>query len=82
MHCRKSLLFDNTDIWTKKESNKDFDVTISSFEGRSLCLYWSFYFIYIKYQIWEKPYGICRETADLITFTEEILNGKIYYLCS
>ena len=23
-----------------------------------------------------------QETADLITFTEEILNGKLYFLCS
>ena len=22
------------------------------------------------------------ETADLVTFTEEILNGKLYFLCS
>ena len=23
-----------------------------------------------------------EETADLVTFTEEILNGKLYFLCS
>ena len=23
-----------------------------------------------------------QETADLITFTKEILNGKLYFLCS
>ena len=23
-----------------------------------------------------------RETADLVTFTEEILNGKLHFLCS
>ena len=23
-----------------------------------------------------------QETADLVTFTEEILNGKLYFLCS
>ena len=23
-----------------------------------------------------------KETADLVTFTEEILNGKIHFLCS
>ena len=22
------------------------------------------------------------ETADLVTFTEEILNGRLYFLCS
>ena len=25
---------------------------------------------------------ISQETADLVTFTEEILNGKIHFLCS
>ena len=24
----------------------------------------------------------CEETADLVTFTEEILNGKLHFLCS
>ena len=23
-----------------------------------------------------------QETADFVTFTEEILNGKLYFLCS
>ena len=25
---------------------------------------------------------ICKEAADLVTFTEEILNGKVHFLCS
>ena len=28
--------------------------------------------------MWPNP----QETADLITFTEEILNGKLHFLCS
>ena len=28
--------------------------------------------------MWPKP----QETVDLVTFTEEILNGKLYFLCS
>ena len=28
--------------------------------------------------MWPNP----QETADLVTFTEEILNGKLYFLCS
>ena len=28
MHCRKSLLFNNSEIWIKKEGSKDFDVTM------------------------------------------------------
>ena len=25
---------------------------------------------------------IPQETADLVTFTEEVLNGKLHFLCS
>ena len=28
--------------------------------------------------MWPNP----KETADLVTFTEEILNGKLHFLCS
>ena len=28
--------------------------------------------------MWPNP----QETADLVTFTEEILNGKVHFLCS
>ena len=28
--------------------------------------------------MWPNP----QETADLVTFTEEILNGKLHFLCS
>ena len=28
--------------------------------------------------MWPNP----RETADLVTFTEEFLNGKLHFLCS
>ena len=33
IHCRKYLLFNNTDRWIKKEGNKDFDVNMGSFDG-------------------------------------------------
>ena len=28
--------------------------------------------------MWSNP----QETADLVTFTEEVLNGKLHFLCS
>ena len=37
MHSRKSLLFNNTDIWIKKNGDLDFDVTMGSFDGAELC---------------------------------------------
>ena len=36
MHSRKSLLFNNTDIWKKKNGDSDFDVTMGSFDGAEL----------------------------------------------
>ena len=37
MHCKKSLLFNNSDIWIQKEGNKDFDVTMGSFDDAEVC---------------------------------------------
>ena len=31
---------------------------------------------------WSFPLRISSVNADLVTFTEEILNGKLYFLCS
>ena len=33
MHSRKSLLFNNTDIWIKKIKDPDFDMTMGSFDA-------------------------------------------------
>ena len=37
MHSRKSLLFNNTDIWVKKNGDPDFGATMGSFDGTELC---------------------------------------------
>ena len=29
-----------------------------------------------------KAFSVNEKTADLVTFTEEILNGKLHFLCS
>ena len=45
----------------------------------------SFYCKKIKFSFkhfFRKCDQIRRETADLVTFTEEILNGKLHFLCS
>ena len=47
MHSRKYLLFNNADIWIKKEGNKDFDVTMGSFDGAEVCELVSLYILYI-----------------------------------
>ena len=43
-YSRKSLLFDKTSAWIKKENNSLFDVTMGSYDGTEACelagLYW------------------------------------------
>ena len=36
IHSSKSLLFNNTDIWIKKNGDPDFDVTMGSFDDAEL----------------------------------------------
>ena len=47
MHSRKSLLFNNTDIWIKKNGDPDFDVTMGSFDGAELCKLVGLYILHI-----------------------------------
>ena len=37
--------------------------------------------MHIPYTVQKMKFSI-KETADLVTFTEEILNGKLHFLCS
>ena len=36
LHCRKSFLFHNKDVWTKQKDS-DFDVTMDNFDGAEIC---------------------------------------------
>ena len=47
MHSRKSLLFNNTDIWIKKNGDLDLDVTMGSFDGTQLCKLVGLYILHI-----------------------------------
>ena len=44
---RKSLLFNNTDIWIKKNEDPDFDETMGSFDGAELCELVGLYILHI-----------------------------------
>ena len=37
IHSRKSLLFNNTDVWLIKSGNPDFGVTLRTFDCAELC---------------------------------------------
>ena len=54
MHSRKSLLFNNTDIWIKKNRVPDFDVTMGSFDGAELCELVGLYILHILGQKYGK----------------------------
>ena len=62
MHCRKSMLFNNTEIWVKKDDKKDFDVTMGSFDGTEICELVGLYFLHVlgaKYG--KNNHGIYRD---------------------
>ena len=54
MHSRKSLLFNNTDIWIKKNGDPDFDVTMGIFDGTELCELVGLYILHILGVKYEK----------------------------
>ena len=53
MHSRKFLLFSGTDVWIKKDGDKDFDVTMGSYDGAEIC---EIVGLYILHKLGEK-YG-------------------------
>ena len=54
MHSRKSLQFNNTDIWIKRNGDPDFDVTMGRFDGAELCELPGLYFLHILDEKYEK----------------------------
>ena len=61
MHSRKSLLFNNTDIWIKKNGDPDFDVTVGNFHGAELCELMGLYILHIlSEKYWKHRIGLCR----------------------
>ena len=61
MHSRKSSLFNNHEIWVKKE-NPNFDVTVGSFDGAEVCELVGLYLLNIlKNEFGGKNIGLYRE---------------------
>ena len=57
MHSRKSLLFNNTSVWVKKEGDPDIDVTMGgSFDGAEICELVGVYIL----NVLNKKYGKAR----------------------
>ena len=47
MHSRKSLLFDSNNIWIKKDSDLNFDVTMGSYDGAEICELVGLYILHV-----------------------------------
>ena len=61
MHSSKSLLFNNHEIWVKKE-NPNFDVTMGSFDGAEVCELIGLYLLNIlKNEFGGKDIGLYRD---------------------
>ena len=37
MHSEEFLLFSGTDVWMKRDGDKDLDITMGSFDGAQIC---------------------------------------------
>ena len=46
LHSRKPLLFSGTDVWIKKDGDKDFDATMASFNAAQICEVADLYILY------------------------------------
>ena len=68
MYSRKSLLFNNSDIWIKKHGNKDFDVTMGSFDGEEMCELVGLYILYILSTEYGKGLNGLYSDDDLACF--------------
>ena len=87
MHCQKSLLFNNTGVWIKKEGNKDFDVTVGSFDGAQVCQLVGLHILHIlSTKHGENLNGIYRDDG-LACFdnvsgpqADQIIKGFIYII--
>ena len=63
IHSRKYLLFSGTDVCIKKDGNKDFDVTMGSFDVAEICKVFG---LYILHKLGEK-YGKKESTYTEMT---------------
>ena len=46
MYSRKFLLFSDTDVWIKKDGDKDFNINMGSFDATEICQVVGLYFLY------------------------------------
>ena len=62
-HAYKSLLFDKTSIWVKKD-NPDFEVTMGSYDGTEVCELVRLYLLsLLTNEFGKHNIGVCRDDS-------------------
>ena len=75
MHSRKSLLFNNTSVWVKREGDPDFDSTMGSFDGTEICELVGVYILNLLGEKYGKErVGLCR--GDGLAYFENISGSQ------
>ena len=73
-HCRKFLLFSNSEAWRKKQTESCFDVTMESFDGAEVCELVGVYILCFLAKVTnKKDCGLYRDDGLLILRN---LNGQ------
>ncbi|XP_070570067.1 bis(5'-adenosyl)-triphosphatase ENPP4-like [Ptychodera flava] len=68
MHSRKSVLFNNDSVWTKRNSEDMFDITMGSFDGAEICeLVGSYILSHLSKKLGKENTGLYRDDGLAIT---------------
>ena len=67
LHCKKSLLFHNNEVWTKTNNNTHFDVTMGSLDGAETCELVGLYLLNsLRKEIAQENVGLYRDDGLII----------------
>ena len=69
-HARKSLLFHNNRIWTKRNSDSTFDVTMGSYHGAEICELVGLYILHSLEERFGKNIGLYRDDGLAVINTK------------
>ena len=77
MHSSKSLLFNDTSVFIKREGDPDFKVTMGSFDGTEICEIVGVYILNVLREKYGKErVGLCRDNS-LVNFKLKKLGSML-----
>ena len=77
MHSKRSLLFNNTNLYIKRNEDPYFDVTLRSFDGAELCQLVDLYILQILGEKYGKHFNLsitCETDLKSVNFLDITLN--------